>query len=314
MADFPLKHSGVTARFVTSSRRESVPTPISKVPYCIIGTSERGPAFVPFSFADKDTFNNFFGESDGTHEAVVLAKELIEKEQPITFVRVLGAGDANPTLGNGKVSKAGFIVGENQLQTSVTDSYIENKNADVDTRSIVVNRSIGSNPFAYEPEDNSAASNSHGRTYFLGCFHEIRGCPVLGRAGINDVPENPNVPAEGSAPILRAVIMAASGVSLSLSSSLTPNNTPGDKGITGNFGSLSNDAGLPVGDIQLFYFASQLPARADENDFTQLSRDAAAIWNQHFVRSDGMVSLCGVGVALESVDAMVFACGITYTI
>ena len=47
----------------------------------------------------------------------------------------------------------------------------------------------------------------------------------------------------------------------------------------------------PIGDLQLFYFASQLPARADENDFTQLSRDAAAIWNQHFVRSDGMVSL-----------------------
>ena len=68
----------------------------------------------------------------------------------------------------------------------------------------------------------------------------------------------------------------------------------------------------PIGDLQLFYFASQLPARADENDFTQLSRDAAAIWQQHFESKDGMVSLYGVSVALESVDAMVFACGITY--
>lgn len=236
MADFPLKHSGVTARFITSSVDESAPAPISTVPYCVIGTADMGPAFVPFSFSDISSFRKFYGSSNGEHEAKILVRELIESGQAVTFVRVLGIGKGEPTLGSGRVSGAGFTVGENQIQTTVTNNT-------------VVNRSLGPNPFAHDPADTSEASNSHGRTYFLGCF--MKNVGDANRETKNDTIVRSGLDtSDGSVPILRAVLMAASGVSLSLSSSLTTNNSPLDAGVKGKFGD-GLDAGREIGDIDM---------------------------------------------------------------
>jgi hypothetical protein len=86
------------------------------VPAGVVGTSNKGPAFVPVTVANFDEFATTFGDLDPKQYGPYAAKEFLKNRQALTYVRVLGAG-ANSTdahLSNttsyGVVNNAGFTL------------------------------------------------------------------------------------------------------------------------------------------------------------------------------------------------------------
>lgn len=83
-------------------------------PAGIIGTANRGPAFIPVTVANFDEFSNVFGNLDQKHYGPYAANEFLKHKNALTYMRVLGAG-ANSTSAqilstqaNGRVTSAGF--------------------------------------------------------------------------------------------------------------------------------------------------------------------------------------------------------------
>lgn len=89
---------------------------ISGVPGGVIGTSVKGPAFVPVTVGDFADFINRFGGLDPDRPAVYAAHEFLKNKRALTFMRVLGAGanetaaDRTKTRTTGLVKSAGFRV------------------------------------------------------------------------------------------------------------------------------------------------------------------------------------------------------------
>ncbi|HIL98760.1 MAG TPA: hypothetical protein EYG51_23070, partial [Pseudomonadales bacterium] len=227
MAELTFRSPGVgTIEIDLSGPTPKVPT---GVPAGIIGTAQKGPAFVPVTIADFSDFVAIFGSTDGEKFGPLAASEWFKEAQAGTYVRILGVGDGKKAVSSttgdtqpGGVTRAGFIVGSQEVQA---------------------NGRIGANPGVGTVLPFSGAL---GRTYFLGAFMSastptsnvdypgifreanIRaGGDIQGIVGV----DGDNFPT-GSVPILRSVLMAASGVLLSLSSSTVPgaNNVPRESG------------------------------------------------------------------------------------
>jgi hypothetical protein len=191
----------------------------------IIGTAERGPAFVPVAFSAEDDFQLKFGKIDGSAFGPLAVKEWSRHGGATTYVRLLGAGDckARTTTGDnaGKVTNAGFVVGSELVQSS--------------------SGMLGPNPYATQ-------QGISGRTYFLGCFmSESEGSTIFSDAGMS----HPDI--TGSIPIIRGMIMSPSGVLLSLNSAVANHNNPNSIA-SGAFGyntetSTLMDGGLSFGDV-----------------------------------------------------------------
>ena len=201
------------------------PTVPTGVPAGIIGTAQKGPAFVPVTVANFSEFAANFGNTDGQKFGPLAANEWFKQAQAGTYVRILGVGDGKKKNSDGSVTRAGFVVGSQEVQP---------------------NGLIGANPGVGTVLPFSGAL---GRTYFLGAFMSastldqdygypgmfkeanIRpGCDIGGVLAL----DGDNFPT-GSAPILRAVLLAPSGVLLSLSSSAVPENTPSNQQVLGSF-------------------------------------------------------------------------------
>jgi hypothetical protein len=107
---------------------ESTPTqqgPVG-VPAGIIGTSQRGPAFVPVTVANFDEYKGVFGDLDPKKFGPYAAKEFLKYHQSLTYMRLLGAG-VNATAANiaaytttGRVVSAGVKI---EGTTAADDSY-----------------------------------------------------------------------------------------------------------------------------------------------------------------------------------------------
>ena len=82
----------------------------------IIGTAERGPAFVPVTVGSFADFKTKFGSLDHKKFGPYAVNEFLKNKNSVTYVRVLGAGanqnstDINNTLIQGVVKNAGFKV------------------------------------------------------------------------------------------------------------------------------------------------------------------------------------------------------------
>ena len=192
MAELTFRSPGVSTREVDLSS----PTPTSPqgVPAAVIGTSNKGPAFVPVTVASLDDFVARFGASDGEKFGPLAMEQWLNNANAGTFVRVLGAGDGKirTSAGDniGKVTNAGFVVGSKQVRP---------------------NGVIGNNKHAYN-------NGPLGRTHFLGAFMSASaGSTFFSEAGYTRNIANP---------VLRGIIMAASGVVITLSSSAVVNNQP----------------------------------------------------------------------------------------
>lgn len=224
MAQLKFGSAGVTTREIDlTGPTETGP---SGVPAGIIGTSVKGPAFVPLTYGTLNDFFAKFGQSDSKKFGPLAVSEWMRRATAVTYLRVLGVGDgkkkvsSGPTAGD--VVNAGFTVGE-QLPSS-TDG------------------SLSSNPYA-----NS--NGVLGRTYFLGCFmSESAGSSALSSAGLQGV-GSVNGILNGSVPLVRGVLMAPSGVVLRLSASAV--GLDSSKPTSGLIGSDATAKGTSLGSLVL---------------------------------------------------------------
>ncbi len=88
-------------------------------PAGVIGTANKGPAFVPVTFANFDEFTATFGNLDPKRFGPYAVNEFLKHRAALTFLRVLGAGanstDAEISLTSltGRVKNAGFYLDGN---------------------------------------------------------------------------------------------------------------------------------------------------------------------------------------------------------
>ena len=192
MAQLKFGSAGVTAREIDISG-PTTQQPVG-VPAGIIGTSLKGPAFVPITVGNLSDWYSKFGQTDGKKFGPLAVVEWLRNAQSVTYLKVLGTGDGRERNANGSVTSAGFVVGE----------ALPNP----DNEGI-----IGVNPYA-------TALGDEGRLYFLGCYmSESAGSTYLSDAGL----QGPGSVTPGNTtavPILRGVVMAPSGVLLTLSASV----------------------------------------------------------------------------------------------
>ena len=187
MAEKILKSPGVSAREIDLSQPGTVT--IQGTPAVVIGMAEKGPAFVPVSFATLNDFASKFGPSDGKKFGPIAVAEWIRNARSGAYVRTLGIGKGEKALASGRVENAGFVVGDRQVQATGI---------------------VGHNAKA-------GAGGDLGRTFFLGAImSESLGSTYFQDAGI-DTPM--------SASILRGVLMFPSGVLPGLSGSGASNPT-----------------------------------------------------------------------------------------
>ena len=189
MAQLKFGAAGVTSREIDLSGPVAQ-EPVG-IPAGIIGTSVKGPAFVPITVGTISDWYAKFGSTDGKKFGPLAVTEWMRNARAVTYLRVLGVGDGKTRTSNGSVSTAGFIVGENLPNSASEGNLVANPYANV--------------------------NGAPGRTYFLGCFmSESAGSSVFSSAGLQGLGGvNPNLTA--SAPIVRGVLFAPSGVLLRLS-------------------------------------------------------------------------------------------------
>jgi hypothetical protein len=185
MAETVSKSPGVSTREIDLSAPAT--TSPSGIPAGVIGTSLRGPAFVPVVVGSFQSFVTRFGPSDGEKFGPLAMAQWLSNARAGAFVKVLGVGNAQKRTNSGnnagKVTNAGFVVGSQQVQS---------------------NGDLGTNA-------NSFGLGT-GRSYFLNAFmSESVGSTVFSSAGVQTSAK--------AIPIMRGVMFTPQGVQLSLSSS-----------------------------------------------------------------------------------------------
>lgn len=196
MAQLKFGSAGVSSKEIDLSgpvKQEPTGTPAG-----VIGTANKGVAFVPVTVGTSSDYDAKFGKTDGKKFGPLAVSEWMRNASAVTYLRVLGAGDCRQRNVDGSVTSAGFVVGSKLPRAS---------DGELDV-----------NPYAN-------VSGIEGRTYFLGAFmSESAGSTVFSSAGLQGA--NSVTPGlTSSLPIIRGVVMAPSGVVLSLSSSTSGTNT-----------------------------------------------------------------------------------------
>lgn len=213
MAEKILKSPGVSAREIDLSQPGQVA--VQGTPAVVIGTSEKGPAFVPVTFATYNDFVAKFGQSDGERFGPIAVAEWMRNARSGAYVRTLGVGKGEKKLSSGKVENAGFVVGARQVQSSVG--------------------TVGHN-------SKAGTGGPAGRTFFMACImSESNGSTYFQDSGI-DSPM--------SASMLRGVLMFPSGVLPGLSGSGASNPTTGSAIAYSQY-ALGYNAGAAYGDMDL---------------------------------------------------------------
>ena len=163
------------------------------VPAGVIGTSLKGPAFVPVTVGLRSDYFAKFGATDGEKFGPIAVTEWLRNATAVTYLKVLGVGDGTKRVsGTGDVTSAGFTVGEQEPNDG--------------------DGSLAANPYANATNAAGGGAGVLGRTYFLGAF-------MSGSLFIDSGLQTGSVQGIAAAPIVRGVLMAASGVILMLSSS-----------------------------------------------------------------------------------------------
>ena len=116
MPELTFKSAGVSTREIDLSGPSGV-TP-SGVPAGVIGTANRGPAFVPITIGTIKDFVAEFGKTDAEKFGPIAVVEWLKNAQSLTYLRVLGTGDGKKKASDGKVTNAGFVVGAQQVQAN----------------------------------------------------------------------------------------------------------------------------------------------------------------------------------------------------
>jgi len=147
-------------------------------PAGVIGTAQKGPAFLPVTVTSFDEFISIFGEPDGKRFGPYAVKEFLKNRSALTYVRVLGAGgDPTSTTAN----YAGFkVAGTNLDDTAVT--------GDDSTDTVI--RPVGHTQFILSKQEASA--------------YEVVGNPLF--------TDNDSINTTGAFELVRGMIMMPVGV------------------------------------------------------------------------------------------------------
>ena len=123
MAEQTFRSPGFFEREIDLSGQEVEPT---GTPAGVIGTSERGPAFIPVTVGSITDFTARFGDLDPERAGPYAVNEYFKYKDAVTFMRVLGAGsndtasEISSTRTYGIVSKAGFKASSTSFSPSTT--------------------------------------------------------------------------------------------------------------------------------------------------------------------------------------------------
>jgi hypothetical protein len=118
MAEQTFRSPGFFEQEIDLSARQASPLGI---PAGIIGTADRGPAFVPVTVGTFADFETRFGTLNSDRFGPYAVREFLKHRNAVTFIRVLGAGanetgtDISNTETKGTVKNAGFKVVGTQL-------------------------------------------------------------------------------------------------------------------------------------------------------------------------------------------------------
>jgi hypothetical protein len=113
MAEQTFRSPGFFEREIDASQRE---TEIVGVPAGVVGTAEKGPAFIPVTVGSTSDFINKFGDLDSDRFGPYAVEAFLANRTALTYIRVLGAGanqdatDIGNTNTYGTVKNAGFIL------------------------------------------------------------------------------------------------------------------------------------------------------------------------------------------------------------
>ena len=113
MAEQTFRSPGFFEREIDATARE---TTIVGTPAGVVGTAEKGPAFVPVTVGSMNDFINKFGDIDTNRFGPYAVQAFLANRTALTYVRVLGAGanetttDIENTLNLGTVKNAGFTI------------------------------------------------------------------------------------------------------------------------------------------------------------------------------------------------------------
>jgi hypothetical protein len=111
MAERTFRSPGVFEREIDLTTRS---TSVSGTPAGVVGTAEKGPAFVPKTIGSISEFKNMFGKLSAERFGPYAAEAFLKNQSSLTYVRVLGAGanltlaDISNTVNKGTVKNAGF--------------------------------------------------------------------------------------------------------------------------------------------------------------------------------------------------------------
>ena len=108
-----LNSPGILEREIDQS--QPAPTGPIGVPAGVIGTANKGPAFVPVVVGNLGDFTNTFGGLDIYKPGTYAANEWLNNRTALTYLRVLGAG-SDMEDGNGETLNAGVSVLPDALQ------------------------------------------------------------------------------------------------------------------------------------------------------------------------------------------------------
>ena len=121
MAEQTFRSPGFFEREIDLSGNQVEPT---GTPAGVIGTAEKGPAFIPVTVGSIEDFTARFGDLDPNRFGPYAVNEYLKHKDAITYMRILGAGsndtesEFSATKNYGIVSKAGFKLQHNNVAIS----------------------------------------------------------------------------------------------------------------------------------------------------------------------------------------------------
>lgn len=191
MPEQTFRSPGFFEREIDLTQRQQAPT---GVPAGVIGTSLRGPAFVPINIGSFVDFETRFGTLDPKHFGPYAVIEFLKNRTAVTFMRVLGAGandttdDIENTRLTGQVKNAGYVVtgttvgaGENRHQGAV--QFI------VATHDIQTNETIGM-PMFTDNDSFAATSNTSTANIVRAMIYTTSGTRMMIMSGDQALPAN----------------------------------------------------------------------------------------------------------------------------
>lgn len=192
MAEQTFRSPGFFEKEIDLSSRKAGP---SGTPAGIIGTAQKGPAFVPVTIGTFADFEVKFGGLSPDRFGPYAVNEFLKHRDAVTYMRVLGAGanssitDIQNTKQQGTVKNAGFVL-EGPLVGATSAEFPTGRDS---------------------TEGVTGSGRRHGTVQFLCAAHTIPANELVGFPSFSDNDSFEGTTAAGDVRMVRAMIMSPQG-------------------------------------------------------------------------------------------------------